>query len=340
MMIRPETERTLRNAAIWVGLASGAFLAWELRPAILLAFGAVVLAMVFELASEAVCWAFRVPRAWGFAVATIIIIGLIGLVFWLFGLNLYQQFGEVMKRISAGESSINSMLGSGGFGKSLVDSGNSFVSGAVQTLVSTGSGLLEGGVIMLIASIYLAARPRHHREGAADFFPPSTRSQFMRTLDAIGVFLKEWILGQIVLMVTVGLLSTLAVWLIGLPNPIPLGLVAGLTEAIPYLGPWIGAIPALLVALTVSNNFQPVVLTALAYLGVHLFEGYVIGPLIQRWFVGIPPALMLLGIFACQLIFGAPGLMLGAPFTVALFAGIKFVYLKQPVETAEKTIKP
>jgi hypothetical protein len=40
------------------------------------------------------------------------------------------------------------------------------------------------------------------------------------------------------------------------------------------------------------------------------------------------------------LIFGAPGLMLGAPFTVALFAGIKFVYLKQPVETAEKTIKP
>ena len=338
MMIRPDTEKTLRNAAIWVGLASGVFLAWELRPAILLAFGAVVLAMVFELAAEAVCWLLKIPRAWGFTVATILIIGLIGMVFWLFGLNLYQQFDEVMKRVTAGEASFNALLGRSGFGKSLADSGNSFISGAVQTLVSTGSGLLEGAVIMLIASIYLAASPRPHREGAADFFPPGARSRFMRALDAVGIFLKEWILGQMLLMVTVGLLSTLAVWLIGLPNPIPLGLLAGLTEAVPYLGPWIGAIPALLVAIT--QGIEPMLLTAAAYFGVHMFEGYMVGPLIQRWFVGIPPALMLVGIFSSQLIFGLPGVILGAPMTVALYAGVKLLYLKQPVETAEKTINP
>ena len=81
-------------------------------------------------------------------------------------------------------------------------------------------------------------------------------------------------------------------------------------------------------------------LTAAAYFGVHMFEGYMVGPLIQRWFVGIPPALMLVGIFSSQLIFGLPGVILGAPMTVALYAGVKLLYLKQPVETAEKTIKP
>lgn len=338
MMIRPQTENTLRTAAIWIGIAAAAFLAWQLRPAILLAFGAVLLAIVFDLATEGVCWLLKLSRVWGFVVATILVIAVIGCVLWLFGLNLYNQFGDVMKRASAGEAYFNSLIGRAGVGKSLVDSGTSFVGGAVQSVVSTGSGLLEGAVIMLIAGIYLAARPRAHREGAADFFPPETRSQFLRALDGMGLFLKEWIMGQLVLMVSVGVLSTIAVMAIGLPNPIPLGLLAGLTEAVPYIGPFIGAIPALLVAVT--QGIEPMILTAVAYLGVHMVEGYVVGPLIQRWFVGMPPALMLVGIFSCQLIFGLPGVILGAPMTVALFAGIKLLYLNQPVETAEKTINP
>ena len=337
-MTREQTETTLRRAAIWIGLGAGAYLAWVLRPAILLGFGSVLLAIVFELLTEAVCRVLKLPRGWGFGLATVIVVTLITVCLWLFGLNLYEQFGQLLKRISAGQAYFNSMLGRTGFGKSLIDSGGAFVGDYVKSLVSTGTGLVEGAIIMLIAAIYLAARPRPHREGAADFFPPRARSRFLRALDAVGTFLKEWILGQLVLMVTVGILSTVAVALIGLPNAVPLGLLAGLTEAVPYLGPWIGAIPSLLVALTVSNGFTPVILTAIAYLGVHLFEGYLVGPLIQRWFVGIPPALMLLGIFASQLIFGLPGVILGAPMTVALFAGIKIVYLKQTVRTPEKTI--
>lgn len=304
-----------------------------------MAFGAVLLAMVFDLLTEAICRVLHLPRGWSFALATIIIIGVIGVCIWLFGMNLAQQFGQVMQRISQGEASFKSMLQRMGLGTSVLDSGNSFISSMLGNVVSSGTGLIEGAIIMLIASIYLAARPRAHREGAADFFPPDHRKWFLRSLGAVGVMLQEWILGQLVLMVTVGALSTIAVAAIGLPNPIPLGLVAGLTEAIPYLGPWIGAVPALLVALTVSNGFGPVIITGAAYLGVHLIEGYVVGPLIQRWFVGIPPAIMLLGIFASQLIFGFPGVIFGGPLAVAIFAAVKLVYLKQPVETGDQTIR-
>ena len=277
-------------------------------------------------------------RGWSFAIATVIIIAVIVLCLSLFGMNLVQQFGQVMQRISAGEASFRAMLQRMGFGTSLLDTGNSLISSMLGNVVSTGTGLFEGAIIMLIASIYLAARPEAHRDGAADFFPPDSRKWFLRSLGAVGEMLKEWILGQLVLMVTVGILSTIAVAAIGLPNPIPLGLVAGLTEAIPYLGPWIGAVPALLVALTVSNGFGPVIMTGIAYLGVHLIEGYVVGPLIQRWFVGIPPAIMLLGIFASQIIFGLPGVIFGGPIAVAIFAVVKIVYLKQKVETGDQTI--
>lgn len=337
--MRLQTEATLRTAAIWIGLACAAFLAWQIRPAILMAFGAILLALVFNLLTEAVSRIFHLPRGWSFAIATIIIMAVIVLCLSLFGMNLAQQFGQVMQHISAGEASFKAMLRRLGLGTSLVDSGNSLVSSMVGSVVSTGTGLIEGAVIMLIASIYLAARPKAHRDGAADFFPPDSRKWFLRSVDAVGVMLKEWILGQLVLMVTVGILSTIAVYAIGLPNPIPLGLVAGLTEAVPYLGPWVGAVPALLVALTVSNGFGPVIMTAGAYLGVHVIEGYVVGPLIQRWFVGIPPALMLLGIFIGQLIFGLPGVIFGGPMAVAIFAAIKIVYLKQPVETGDQTLR-
>jgi predicted PurR-regulated permease PerM len=299
-----------------------------------------MLGAVFDLLTEGVCRVSGIRRGWSFAIATTIIIAVIALFIWLFGMNLSQQFSQVMQRVTTGQASFNAMLARSPFGQSLVSNGSSIASSIIRSLVSTGTELLEGAVIMLIAAIYLAARPESHREGAADFFPPGgPRERFVRAVDAIGVVLKQWVLGQLVLMVTVGVLSTVAVSLIGLPNPIPLGLLAGLTEAIPYLGPWIGAIPALLVALTVSNNFDPVIFTAIAYLGVHLVEGYVVGPVVQRWFVGIPPALMLLGIFAGQLIFGLPGVILGGPMTVAIFAGIKMVYLKQPVEAAEKKIR-
>lgn len=337
--MRLQTEATLRTAVIWIGVACAAFLAWQLRPAILMAFGAILLAMVFDLLTQAVCRVFHLPRGWAFAIATGVIIAVIVLCLWLFGMNLVQQFGQVMQRISAGEASFKAMLQRMGFGTSLLDSGNSLIGSMVGSVLSTGTGLIEGAIIMLIASIYLAAAPRAHREGAADFFPPDSRKWFLRSLEAVGIMLKEWILGQLVLMVTVGVLSTIAVAAIGLPNPIPLGLVAGLTEAIPYLGPWIGAVPALLVALTVSNGFGPVILTAIAYLGVHLIEGYVVGPLIQRWFVGIPPAIMLLGIFASQLIFGFPGVIFGGAMAVAIFATVKIVYLKQPIEAGEQTLR-
>jgi predicted PurR-regulated permease PerM len=148
----------------------------------------------------------------------------------------------------------------------------------------------------------------------------------VEAVDGIASWLELWMLGQLALMAVVGVGSYIALLLLGVGNAGALGLIAGLTEAVPYLGPFIGAVPAILVALT--HGLMTALWTAAAYLVLHIIEGYVVGPILQRRFARIPPAVILSGIFACQLIFGFGGMVLAAPLTVALFAVAKILYLR------------
>jgi predicted PurR-regulated permease PerM len=128
-------------------------------------------------------------------------------------------------------------------------------------------------------------------------------------------------------------LTTLAVWLVGLPAPWALGLIAALAEFIPYVGPILAAVPALLVALTKGQS--EVIWTLAAYLLIHQVEGNLVVPLVQRRMIYIPPALMLLGIAAVGALLGIVGFIIGAPIVVALFVVVKKAYvrdrLKEPV---------
>jgi predicted PurR-regulated permease PerM len=153
------------------------------------------------------------------------------------------------------------------------------------------------------------------------------------TAIGIGETLELWLLGQLIQMVLIGLLATLAVWLIGVPSPVALGLIAGVGEFIPYLGPILAAIPAMLVALTKSP--ETVAWTLLAYLTIHQIEGQVITPLIQNRMVFVPPAVMLLGIAALTYLFGAVAIIFAAPITVAIFAAVNLLYVRDAL--GEKT---
>jgi predicted PurR-regulated permease PerM len=131
-------------------------------------------------------------------------------------------------------------------------------------------------------------------------------------------------------MLLVGAMSFVALIVIGVPDPVALALIAGLSEIVPYVGPFAGAVPALLVALTVG--WWPLLWTAGAYLVVHLVEGYIAAPLLERHFITIPPALILIGIVAVDLVFGTAGIVLAAPITVVAYILIKANYVEDPLE--------
>jgi hypothetical protein len=112
------------------------------------------------------------------------------------------------------------------------------------------------------------------------------------------------------------------VWLIGLPSPLALSVIAGVAEFVPYLGPILAAIPALLVATT--QGIGPLLWTGFAYILIHQAKGNLIAPLIQRHMIFIPPAVMLLGIVTVLFVFG----IAAAALAVIIFVAIEKLYLR------------
>lgn len=128
--------------------------------------------------------------------------------------------------------------------------------------------------------------------------------------------LGGWVRGQLTLMVVVGCLTGLAYGLIGVPSAPLLGLIAGLTEAIPMVGPVLGAIPAVLLTVTFTPEALPWVV--LAYGLIHLGEANILVPRIMRNAVGVSPFLILVSL----LVGGALGGLVGALISVPAIAAI------------------
>jgi predicted PurR-regulated permease PerM len=177
----------------------------------------------------------------------------------------------------SGKDILQHIQGGGGF------SFPSFLSSAFSISIS----FLEALVVTVIGGFYLAAQPALYRSGLGKLFPRRMRDEANQTVDDIGVGLRLWLIGQLIRMLLVGGLVTAAVWFLGLPSPLALGVIAGLAEFVPYVGPLIAAVPAILVAST--QGLDAVLWTVIAYLVIHQIEGNLIVPLIQRQLIYIPP---------------------------------------------------
>lgn len=341
--VRTQTADTLaivKAAAIWVAVAAAAFLLWRLRDALLIAFGAALAAIFLKVVAEQITRWTRLAQGLALTAAVLLVFALAGVTVWLFGSRVGAEFGQVLERAQTGLEQLRTQLGAGTFGhigQMVEQQGASMFGSLIGPLFSIGTEAVAGAIVLVIAGIYLAAEPGLYRGGVVQLFPPRLRPWADERLILLGVTLREWLFGQLTLMLIVGVLSLAAVWLIGLPGPFALGLIAGITEMIPYVGPFLGAIPAVLVAFT--QGLWPAVWTVGAYLLVHIIEGYLLGPLVARYFVRIPPALTLIGLVAVEMLFGTVGLLFAAPITVAIYMAVKLFYvrdtLKQPTEVPD-----
>jgi predicted PurR-regulated permease PerM len=329
-------RRTFLRALLWVLAAFTVFILWEIRYALLIAFGAVLVATLLIALSDLICGYLRFPRSLGLISATVLVIAIAGATVGMFGAQLYAQFGDLLRNVQSGEQQLSAFMagtGASEFGNRVAEQGSALLTYVARQAVSLGFGFLTALVIVFIAGIYLAAQPKLYRWGIAALFHPMRRARVLETIELVERTVRLWLLGQIVLMIITGLLTYVGLTIIHLPSPIALALIAGIAEIVPYLGPFISAVPALLVALTLG--IWPAIWTALVYLVVHLVEGYIAAPLIERRFVTIPPALILLGIVTVELIFGAAGIVLAAPLTVVVFVLVKMLYVDDPLELDE-----
>jgi predicted PurR-regulated permease PerM len=329
-----------QRAAIVLLIALVPVLVWFLFDVILVVVGAIIVATLLLLIAQPFATWGRLPQPIALTISGAIIVGAAGGTGYLFGTRIEAELSDVFQRASAAAAGITAQLQSSDLGKvvlSHIQGGAGFSIPELLTRLFSLSATVIGAVaVIVVAGFYLAAQPALYRRGFAQLFPQEWRNNVDESIDEIGKGLRLWLIGELGQMIIIGLLSTAAVWLIGLPSPLALGVIAGLAEFIPYLGPIIAAVPAVLVAVTKGDNAA--FWTILAYLAIHQIEGNLVTPLIQRRMVFIPPAVMLLGVVTILFLFGGVSIVFAGPITVMVYIAIKKLYVRDNL--GEPTLLP
>ena len=195
---------------------------------------------------------------------------------------------------------------------------------------------------MLFGGIYLAINPRLYRDGFVKLVPPSVQPNVEATLDDAGQALRRWLAGQIIAMLIVGICTGAGLWLAGVPSPFALGLIAGLAEFVPIIGPILAAVPAILIAST--QDWQTIAFAVTVLVIVQQVESNLITPLIADRMVAIAPAVGLFAVVATGVLFGPLGLLLGFPLAIVFDVAVRRLYVRdtlgERVEILGKPAKP
>jgi len=202
----------------------------------------------------------------------------------------------------------------------------SSVIGRVTNVFQGTLNLLVNAFIIVFIGIYGAAAPQTYLDGMVRLIPPSSRPRARAVLYAIGRALRWWLTGRLIMMVIVGVLTALGLHLVGIPSPVALGLVAGLFSFVPYLGPVLSVLPAVLVASVLGAT--EVVYVLFVYGTIQLLESYLIAPLVQQQAVHIPPAAVITAQFIGGIGAGAVGVLLATPLTIVVIVLIQMLYVE------------
>jgi len=183
----------------------------------------------------------------------------------------------------------------------------------VQLGLTVAQAIMSILTLLTVVFFWLTEHARLQRYALA-FVPQERRRRAHRIWNTAETRLGMWVRGQLILMGAIGVGTAIAYTLLGVPAGLLLGLVAALAEGIPIVGPLLGAIPAVLVAATVSPQLALEV--AGVYVVLQIIEGNVLVPLVMRNTTGISPFLVILSV----LIGGAAGGFLGALLAVPIAA--------------------
>lgn len=328
----------VQRALVVLALVALALFLWRVLDVLLLIFGASLVALMLRALADPIARRTRVPQTAALAIAVALVLAAIVLAGWLFGSETAAQLNELLQRLPAAWDALRERLAANEFGAMVLEGvrGASANLGVVALKLTQLTAAVSTFVIELLlvafGGLYLAGNPDIYRRGLLKLLPAGTRPRVAGALDASAHALRLWLLGQLVTMAAVGALTGLGLWLVGLPVPLALGLLAGLAEFIPYVGPILAALPGLLIALSVAPDAFWQAL--LVYLVVQQIESNAIVPLVARQVLALPPALAIFSVVALGLVFGPLGLIFAAPLSVLLVVFVGRLYVRETLGAA------
>lgn len=296
---------------------------WVIRDILVLLLLAVIIASAMEPLVDYLAQR-KVPRTVSVLTVYVLFIGLVILTISLAVPQLVAQVQAFSTNWPAYEQVLASKLGTG-------------IAGAVDLssigthLLSFGSGPGGGGIVsgtfgvfsgvfslltVLVISFYIVAEQRSMKQFIATLIPSAHHEFTAQLVEKIQHKMGLWLLGQLILSFSIFLLTFIGLSLLQVPNALLLAVMAGLFEVIPYIGPFISAIPAIIVALAIGPTLALAV--AIMYLLIQKLEGYVLVPKVMEKTVGTSPLVVMVALLVGFKLAGIIGLLIAVPLVGAL----------------------
>ncbi|HKW49028.1 MAG TPA: AI-2E family transporter [Gemmatimonadaceae bacterium] len=206
------------------------------------------------------------------------------------------------------------------------------IAGATRYLFPFLSSTLEvlgGLLIILFLAIYIGADPDLYHRGLMQLFPRRARDRAGEVLSAMATVLRRWLVTQLIAMVVIGTVTTVVLLLLDVKAAFALGILAGLLEFIPTVGPILSAVPA--VAMGFLDSPEKALYVAIAFWAIQFAENHLLIPLLMKGGVDVPPALTILSQALMAILFGFLGLMCAVPILAATMIAVKMLYVEDVV---------
>jgi predicted PurR-regulated permease PerM len=186
--------------------------------------------------------------------------------------------------------------------------------------------MFAGLLLILMMSIYIGADPATYRNGILHLFPKRRRERIGEVLAAMATQLRKWLVTQLIAMFVIGSVSAIALLILGVKAPFALGVIAGLLEFVPTVGPILSAVPA--IAMGFLDSPEKALYVGLTYLAIQQLEGHLLIPLLMKGGMDLPPVLTIVTQGLMALLFGFLGLMIAVPLLAAVIVPVKMLYVE------------
>lgn len=304
----------------------GLALVWQIRDVLALFF--VIAVLVAAIAPVVDRWSEKIPRLFAVLLIYLIIAVILSAAGLLIVPPLVHEVGQLSLRFPDYFGRVGSFFGGLGDVLGFSTQGlETFSQGLVNitsTLYSTTVGVIGtiiGFFTIAVVTFYLLLEKRGLRNLIASYLPTKQRARFTSLLHEIGIKMGGWLRGQLLLALIVGVIDFIGMLIIGVPFALTLGVWAAFTEIIPYLGPVLGAIPAVIIAF-VDTPIKGL-LTLILFIVVQQIEANILAPKVMGKAVGLSPVVIIFAILIGAKLGGIAGVILAVPAAAAISVLVK-----------------
>jgi len=310
-------------------------LLWHLRGPLVLFFGAVLVGAALCALAAPLTRRTRLGQRTAVALVALGIVAATALGVWALGDPLAEQLHGLRSTLPKAWHALQEWLQRSPLGMRVLEwigqLGDAELPWASIAGIATGAAqVVSGAVLVLLMGLYLALDVRLYRNGLLRLVPPARRAQAADALDATGEALTRWLVGQGVMMLVIGVAVAIGLGLLGMPLALALGVIAGLLEFVPFIGPIVAGLLAVLVGF--GQGPTQALYVALLFVALQQVENHVLVPMVQRWAVELPPVLTLGGVVVFGALFGPLGVVFGTPLMVVAMVLVQRLYVEDTLE--------